>query len=143
MSASVLIRRPPSAVFDYVSDLRHDVAWRTGVVEAAFTSSEPHGVGSEGFDRMEARGREMTSHWVVREIEPGSHVRWDLVAGPIIGAGGYVCEPVGADTRFTLEANVQPAGWYRLLGPIFGAIGRRQNQADVEKLRQIMEASDA
>ena len=53
---------------------------------------------------------------------------------------GYICEQAGTGTRFTLEAHVKPAGWYRLLGPIVGMIGRRQNRSDVRKLKAILES---
>ena len=72
-------------------------------------------------------------------LEPGVLARWTLDSGPIKGTGGYICEPTGDDTRFTLEAHVTPTGWYRLLGPIFGMMGRRQNLSDVRKLKTILE----
>ncbi len=143
LSASVLIRRPPAAVWDYVIDVRHDVAWRPGIVEAAYTSEGAVGIGSEGFDLVEANGRKMMVRWVMSEFEPGSLARWELADGPIVGTGAYICEPVGSDTRFTLDAQVRPTGWYRLPWPILGAIGRRQNRAAVEKLKEIMEAAAA
>jgi hypothetical protein len=34
----------------------------------------------------------------------------------------------------------EPSGVYRLLGPLFAWVGRRRNQADVEKLRDILES---
>ncbi len=54
-SASIHIDRPPTDVFDFVMDVPNDATWRTGVVEAAYTSSGPTGVGSTGFDRVDAR----------------------------------------------------------------------------------------
>ncbi|MDJ0924592.1 MAG: SRPBCC family protein [Acidimicrobiia bacterium] len=143
LSASIDIDRPSEEVFDYVKDVGHDVEWRTGVVEASVTSDGEPGVGSTGFDRIDNKGRKMVSEWKVVEWVPGSHFRWDLTSGPIKGIGGYICEPAGDRTRFTLEANVTPRGWFRLLGPIFGMIGRRQNQSDVAKLKQILEGSEA
>ena len=140
LSASTLIDRPSVEVFDYVMDVPHDSQWRTGVVEAAFTSDKPLGVGTTGFDRIEANGREMVAAWTVFDYEPGSHARWTLDSGPIRGTGGYLCDPATSGTRFTLEANVKPGGWFRLLGPIFGIVGRRQNQADVQKLKAILES---
>jgi hypothetical protein len=139
LSATVLINRSTSDVFDYVMDVPHDAQWRNGVVEAAFTSDKPFGVGTTGFDRVMANSREAVATWTVFEYEPGSHARWTLDSGPIKGTGGYICEPADGGTTFTLEANVTPAGWYRLLGPIFGIVGRRQNQADVQKLKEILE----
>jgi len=40
-----------------------------------------------------------------------------------------------------LVADVEPAGVYKLLGPLFAWMGHRRNQADVEKLRDILEAT--
>ncbi len=140
-SATILINRPAAEVFDYVMEVSHDAQWRTGVVEAAYTSDGPIGVGTTGFDRIEANGRQMVVTWTVFESEPGALARWMLDSGPIRGSGGYICEQSGEGTRFTLEAHVKPAGWYRLLGPIFGRIARRQNLADVHTLKAILEGT--
>lgn len=141
MSATIVIDRPTEEVFDYVMAVPHDAEWRTGVVEAGFTSDPPLGVGTTGFDRVEANGREMVAEWTVSEYRTGALARWTLDSGPIQGTGGYICEADGEQTRFTLEAHVTPAGWYRLMGPIFGLIGRRRNLEDVRKLKTILEAS--
>ena len=82
-------------------------------------------IGPTGFDRIEANGRQMVSTWTVFDHEPGLSARWTLDSEPIRGTGGYICEPVDSGTRFTLEAHVKPTRWYRLLGPIFGLIGRK------------------
>ena len=139
LSATVVIERPAAEVFDYVMDIAHDAEWRGGIVEAAFTSKPPHDVGATGFDRIEANGRQMVATWTASEYEPGRLARWTFDSGPLVGSGGYVCEPVGKETRFTLEANVRPTGWYRLLGPVFGAVVRHQNHADVSRLKTILE----
>lgn len=141
LSATIVIDRPATEVFDYVMAVPHDAEWRTGVVEADFTSDGPPGIGTTGFDRVEANGREMTANWTVSEFEPGGFARWTLDSGPILGTGGYICEPQDEKTKFTLEAHVTPTGWYRLMGPIFSRIGRRQNLSDVERLKSILEAS--
>ena len=139
-SASTYIERSPGEVFEFVMNVPNDAQWRTGVVEAAYTSDGPPGVGSTGLDRVAANGREMAAEWEVIEWSPGSHARWKLTSGPISGTGGYICEPEGSGTRFTLEADVSPTGWYRLLGPIFGMIGKRQNGNDVATLKGILES---
>jgi hypothetical protein len=141
ITATIDIKRPPTEVFDFVMEVSHDSQWRTGVAEAAFTSKEPLGVGTTGFDRIEANGREMVSTWTVFEYDPGVLARWTLDSGPIRGTGGYICEEAADGTRFSLEAIVKPTGWYRLMGPVFGMIGRKQNKADVEELKTILEGT--
>lgn len=91
-SATILIDRAASEVFDYVMEVPHDAEWRTGVVEASFTSEAPIGQGTTGFDRVEANGREKVSGWTVVEYEPGVLARWTLDSGPIEGTGGYICQ---------------------------------------------------
>ena len=71
----------------------------------------------------------------------GESVDWELLDGPYRGSGGYRLVPVDGGTQFTLVADVEPAGVYKLLGPLFAWVGRRQNQADVEKMRDILEST--
>jgi hypothetical protein len=138
-NATIVIGRPAAEVFDYVMDISNDAQWRTGIVEAAYTSDPPLGVGTTGFDRVRANGRDMTAVWTTIEYEPGVLARWTFDSGPLEGSGGYICTPVGESTRFTLEASVRPTGALRFLGPIFGLIARRQNRTDVENLKEILE----
>lgn len=141
LSATIFIDRPVQEVFDYVMDIPNDAHWRTntGVVEAAYTSDPPLGVGTTGFDRISANGRDMIVEWRTFEYEPGRLARWDFVSGPLRGFGGYICEPDGEGTRFTLEGDSKLTGPLRLANPILGLIVRRQVQADVQKLKAILE----
>lgn len=136
MSATTQIRRPPEVVYRFVADPANDVDWRTGITESGLTTPPPLAFGSEGF----AAAGPKVARWRVTAIEPGRSVDWELIAGPLSGFGGYRLEGVDGATRFTLVADVEPKGVYRLLGPIFGRIGRKQNQADVERLKALLEA---
>ena len=138
-SATIVIERPAAEVFDYVMDIPHDAEWRTNIVEAAYTSDPPLGVGTTGFARVSANGRDMIAAYTTVEYEPGVLARWTFDSGPLVGSGGYICEPAGDSTKFTLEANVKPTGALRLLGPLFGAMVRRFHRADVQKLKTILE----
>lgn len=124
-------------MFAYVSDVTNDVNWRTGVAESGLRSDQPLGLGSVGY----ARAGDVEAEWRVVSYLAGESVDWVLVSGPYKGSGDYRFVPVEGGTQFTLVADVEPSGFYRLLGPLFGWIGRRQNQADVEKLRDILESS--
>ncbi len=71
----------------------------------------------------------------------GESIDWELISGPFQGRGGYRLVPVDGGTQFTLVADIEPTGVYKLLGPLFTWQGRRRNQADVEKLRAILEST--
>lgn len=139
MRATTLINRPTEDVYRFVSDPANDVHWRTGVTDSGLTSEPPLRLGSNGY----ATAGNQTSRWSVTAITTGSSVDWELTEGPFAGTGGYRLEGVDGATRFTLLADVEPKGLLRLLGPLFGRMGRKQNQADVEKLKSILESDAA
>ena len=137
MSGTTLINRPAETVYAYVMDVSNDANWRTGVDESGWQTGESTAVGAVGYTLA---GKSKVEWRVVSYVE-GESVDWDLISGPLKGRGGYRFVPVEGGTQFTLVADVEPTGWLRLLGPIFGRMGRRQNQSDVEKLRNILEAT--
>ena len=137
MNGTTMINRPVEAVYAYVIDVSNDVHWRTGITESRWAAGQSIGLGAVGY----TRAGDAEVEWRVVSYNPGESVEWDLVSGPILGRGGYRLVPVDGGTQFTLLADVEPTGLYKLLGPLFGWMGRRQNQADVEKLRDILEST--
>jgi uncharacterized membrane protein len=137
MDGTVLIRRPVDGVWDYVMDLGNDANWRTGVDESGLQSDRPLGPGVVGY----TRAGDQQAEWRVTQYTAGESVDWEFLNGPFEGRGGYRLLPVQGGTQFTLVADVKPRGWMKLLGPLFGWIGQRQNQQDVERLRDILESA--
>ncbi len=136
MNGTTFINQPVDIVFAYLNDVTNDVHWRNGVDDSGLRSGETLGVGTIGYTVV----GDLEVEWRVDGYDPGKSVDWTLLNGPFLGRGGYRLEPVDSDTQFTLVANVEPSGVYRLLGPLFAWMGRRRNQADVEKLRDILES---
>ena len=136
MNGTIVIKKPVDFVYEFVNDLSNDAKWRTGVTESGWQDGQSLGVGALGY----SRAGDSSVEWKVISLVPGESVDWELMNGPYKGFGGYRFVPVDEGTEFTLVADVKPTGILRLLGPIFGWMGRRQNQADVEKLRDIIEA---
>jgi len=136
LSATTTIHVPVEDVYGYVSDPANDVNWRTGVTESGLTTDPPLALGSEGY----VKAGNKVARWKVTAITPGASVDWELTEGPISGFGGYRLEDTDGNTRFTLVANIEARGFYRLLGPLFARMGRKQNQADVETLKGLLES---
>jgi hypothetical protein len=136
MNGTTVIHRPVEKVFDYVCDVANDVHWRTGVEESGLKSGDTLDIGTVGY----ARAGDTEVEWRVTSYVPGERVDWELLNGPFLGGGGYRLAPVDGGTEFTLVGEIEPSGVYKLLGPLFAWMGRRRNQADVEKLRDILEA---
>lgn len=130
-----MIEVPVEAVYGYVSDPANDVNWRTGVTESGLSTDPSLALGSAGY--VKAGGQ--VARWKVTAIAPGVSIDWQLTEGPYGGSGGYRFEDVDGNTRFTLVADVEPRGFLWLLGPLFARMGRRQNQADVQRLKNLLE----
>lgn len=137
LNGTVFIARPANEVYGYVMDVSNDKNWREGVDESGFRSGDSFSSGSIGYTRVGNAEVE----WKIISFKPGESVDWELLNGPFKGFGGYRFQPIGNGTQFTLISDVRPTGFYRLLGPIFKSTGRRRNQADVEKLRDILESA--
>jgi uncharacterized membrane protein len=137
MNGTTIIGRPIDTVFAYVNDVSNDVHWRTGITGSGLRSDQSLGPESIGYSRVGDEEFE----WRVISYIAGERVDWELLDGPFKGRGGYRLVPVDSGTQFTLVADVEPSGVYKLLGPLFAWMGRRRNQADVEKLRDILEST--
>lgn len=137
MNGTVVIHRPVDVVSEYVMDVANDANWRTGIDESGWEAGEAIGPGAMGY----TRAGDAKVEWRVISYVAGESVDWELLSGPFRGRAGYRLVPVEGGTAFTLVADIQPTGFFKLLGPIFGWIGRRQNQRDVEKLRELLESS--
>ena len=138
MNGTTVINQPVDTVFAYVIDVSNDANWRTGVDESGLVSEgENIGPGVLGYNLA----GNIKAEWRVTSFTHGESVNWELTSGPYKGRGGYRLVPLDGGTQFTLVADVEPTGLFKLLGPLFGWVGRRQNQADVERLRDILESN--
>ena len=137
LNGVTIINRPVETVYNYVMDVTNDPNWRTGPEESGWRRGEPFSAGAVGYSR--AGDKEI--EWRIEAIVPGESVDWELLSGPIRGHGGYRFEAVEGGTRFTLVSDVYPTGLFKLVGPLFSWMGKRQNQGDVERLRDILESA--
>lgn len=136
MNGTTMIRRPVEEVVNYVLDVSNDKNWRYKVDESGFRSGDSLSPGCIGFTRV----GDVEVEWKILSLTPGESVKWELMNGPFKGQGGYLFESIKGGTQFTLVSDVETTGIYKLLGPLFRRIGRRRNQSDVEKLRDILES---
>ena len=66
-----------------------------------------------------------------------------VTSGPIPGAGCYLFEPAdGGSTRFTQNFEAEPGGFFRLAEPLVARAIRRQMEADMATLKDLLESSE-
>jgi hypothetical protein len=131
---SIDIERPVWDVWNYVTDLRHDVEWFHGVREVRVVSEVQTGVGTIYDQATRLFGWRFTARMQVTNYQPPSLMVLRALRSATPFVARYEFEELGTRprpvTRYTLAAEVRGASAYRLLGPAFmpllrGAVRRR------------------
>jgi carbon monoxide dehydrogenase subunit G len=143
ITQSVTVNRPVDEVWNFISNFENTPRWSQGVLEARQTSDGPLGVGSTLQMVVKAFGRRRTADYLVTEYEPNHGFAFEVTSGPMTSRARYSVEPAGAGTRLTASGEAEATGLYKLLAPLLVRTVRRHSEADLAKMKRILEASVA
>jgi hypothetical protein len=62
---------------------------------------------------------------------------------PFPATADFSFRSTGAGTRLTCSMDLRPRGFWRLLGPLIAREGRKSDQAQFQKVKQILEGQRA
>ena len=131
---------PAEAVWRVVADYTRDADWRRGVVSMVPTPTAPVEVGTTTAEVMKVAGRTYRNDGEVVAVGPGMRFAWRTTAGAV-AHGARQVTPIDADrSRVRLELHVTPTGVNRLLAPLLRRVLERGVAADLERLRELVEA---
>ncbi len=135
---SVHINRPVAVVFKYLSDPTKLPEWASMFDEAA-PSESPARVGTKIQTRSKFLGRTMESTFDVIEYEPNKRfVTKTDKPFPLKRIDTYESEGDGTKVAVVLEGD--PGGFFRLAEPILSRIMKKQGQAQLETVKELLEA---
>lgn len=131
------IHRPPDLVFDRVADSRHEPSYNPAMTSCELLTPEPIGVGTQF--RAVMRGQ---APMLVTLIEYDRPVRLGsrTTSAQMETAGALVFSWDGTATLMRWDWQVRAKGWLRMLGPLFGPMGRRMERRIWAALRDQLEA---
>lgn len=132
---TVEIARSPDDVFDYLSDMSHEVEWNPDCVSIERLTEGAIGVGS----RFRAKWKQ--GPFVITECTGHERPRtWTYHnGGPISVALTVVLQPTPGGTRLTSRGEWTPHGWFRLIFPIFIRQMRRAEVGVVANAKAALE----
>jgi uncharacterized protein YndB with AHSA1/START domain len=137
--ASVPIKRRVEDVFAVVSDPTNTPKWNSSLVSATKTSDGPTGVGTTVQSTGNMFGRQLETEFTVTEFEVNR--RFAVTATkPFPLTMTLTLKPISGGTRVDLTADVEPGGLFKLASPLMVRMGKRQNQSNLENLREMLEA---
>jgi len=140
---TITIARPVADVFRVLTTPEDTPKWSSSAVEEQLTSPGPVGVGSTR--RAVVRsfgGRTTTNETVVTAFEPNRRVAMRTVSAPVPFEAAWSFTPLPEGTRVDWTWSFAFGGATRLFGPLFAVYFRRSLQADLARLKQMMEAGE-
>jgi hypothetical protein len=133
---SVDIDRAPEVVFDYASDMRHELEWNPDVESMSKITDGPIGVGTK-----------FQAKWKQSEVVVVECLRFDRPKGLTLENGGSLearidvsLTPVGTGTHFVSRFRARPHGAMRLFFPIFITMMRKFEAANMAYLKKAVES---
>ena len=140
-SDSIVIDVPMDAVFAYVTDVTHDPAWHTDVLEARKISEGPIGTGTVWHAKFKPSIGISEGDMEVVMFEPTRMqvMRGDI--GPMHPTLTYLLESFDGGTKFTRRVQITVSGWMKLMQPMMGMMLPKQNKGFLANLKRVLEAN--
>ena len=130
---SVVIRRRPAEVFDYLADGTNNAEWRAGVVEIVKTSATSERGATYRQVLSGPGGRKIDGDYVVTDFDRPWHLAFEVTAGPARPKGRYdLVEDSGA-TLIRMALELQPTGLMRFATGMIA----KQLRAEVDQLGRL------
>lgn len=127
-------------VFAYTTDPVHFPEWSPLTIAARKTSDGPMGIGSTIQTTNQFLGRRFTTDQIVTEYEPNRAFTGRATSGPFPMAISSILEPVDGGTKLTWAVEGESKGFFSLADALLVPIVRRQTQAMLGTLKDLMEA---
>jgi len=140
IETSIVINRPLEEVFAFTTDLENQPKYQPRLLEAKKTSEGPIGVGTTWRLVGKVLGQRMEFEQQCIEYEPNRKFVGRPRSGPFPLEERRTYEQVQGGTRFNLTFDFQPRAFMKLAEPLFVSMLKRQAEADLANLKNLMEA---
>jgi len=137
---SIEIRRPVEAVFAFVSDPRNEPQWEKTVTEVRVTPDGSPAVGTQVTKVGSFLGVKLEATNEITALEPNRSLSFKGTSGPASLEATMRFEAVGEGTRLSGTFQVEPGGLFKVAGPLFASQAKKQLEADLQRLKDVLEA---
>jgi uncharacterized protein YndB with AHSA1/START domain len=140
VAGEITISRPVEEVFDFVADERNEPRYNARMVRAQQISEGPIGEGTRFQTELRTMGRAMTMVVQFTDYERPSRLASVTSSSMMETEGALTFEPVHGGTLMRWSWDVRPRGAMKLMAPLVGAIGRRQEREIWGQLKRLLES---
>ena len=135
---SVFIRQPVETVFAYVTDLKNNAQWQSGILDIAITSDGSLTVGSTYSCVNRFMGFRFESAGEIVQYEPNRICTYLFTSGSVSGQTRFTFSSQDGGTLFTTSGTLK-LKHLKLAGFLVNHKARHQARHDLRKLKSIME----
>ena len=139
VTATTTIGAPRDRVASYVVDNRNDPAWIGGISESELLGNPPMVVGSHVRRVASFMGKRIEYVNEVTRLDPGTVLEMRSVKSPFPMRITYAFQDAGGGTQTSVRVQGDPSALYRLAGPLLTRQVKKNVQADLERLKDILE----
>ena len=143
VTASTMIAAPRDEVARYVMDHRNDPIWIGGISESELMGERPLVEGSRVRRVASFMGKRIEYVNEVVRLEPGTALEMRSVKSPFPMAVTYAFEEGEGGTRTSVRVQGDPSALYRLAGSLMSRKVQKNVQADLDRLKAILEEGRA
>lgn len=139
--SSVTIARPPDEVFPYLTERDKQAQWSDVPMQPL--TEGPLGQGSRFRITFGQAPLRTSVDLEIAGLEPNRRFAWTTVSGgPVHWEGEYRLEPsADGGTRLSQQGTLRFGGLWRLVEPIVGAEIKRNELAELERLKSVVEGT--
>jgi uncharacterized membrane protein len=140
LEISTVINRPLEEVFAFLSNPENGPKWSSGSSDVTIMSAGPIGVGSTYRSVRTFLGRRIESEIEVTAYEPNRSYATKSTSGPFPMESRVTFERAEGGTRVSATLVGEPGGFFKLAEPLLVSMIKRQFDADLANLKDLMEA---
>jgi ligand-binding SRPBCC domain-containing protein len=138
---SVRIDRPLEEVFAYVSEVDNFPEWAGTAIEIRKAAPTPVREGDRFTAVIKFLGRTFETPYERTSYVPNQRFTERATGGPVPNQDWtYTFEEVPGGTRLTRAVEGEPGSFFKLADPLIERVLRRQVRADLETLKDLLEA---
>lgn len=139
---SIVINRPVEQVFAFSEDPATFPQWFVGVQEIGFVEGQTVAEGAKVRAVGSVMGKRIETVMTCRAFEANRRVAWEMTQ-PFAQTSTYLYESVAGGTRVTMQGVAELDGFFKLAAPLIVSAVRRNMDASLHNLKDILEAQSA
>lgn len=136
---SIIINRPVSHVFSFLTNVENAVKWQVSTVETHQISPGSMGKGTEFSHVGKFLGRRIEDKGHVYEYEPNKMFAYRGKSASFSVDISYGFKALADGTQLTLTYGGDPGSFFRIAEPLVARATARLLEGDLKKLKRVLE----